>query len=120
MNAEIAGEAIFDKFGKEFEKNKKSLGSNLWKKFKIDNWDTRSLAGKIWRWPVAILGFGGGKLADGAATAGKWVYALVGSGVANLKEMKVEKAMTRAGLVEFKNDVVKVDNKVFQTIVSQF
>lgn len=118
--AEIAGEAVFDRFGKEFEKNKKSLGSDLWKKLMVDSWDDRSIAGKIWRWPVGIVGFAGGKLADGAATAGKWVYATVGTGIADMKEIKIEKAMTRAGLVEFKNDVVCVDNKVFQTIVSQF
>ncbi|MCM0607246.1 MAG: hypothetical protein KA715_14245 [Xanthomonadaceae bacterium] len=118
--AEIAGEAVFDRFGKEFEKNKKSLGADLWKKLKVDNWDDRTLAGKIWRWPLAIVGFAGGKLADGTVTAGKWVYAAAGTGLADLKEIKIEKAMTRAGLVEFKNNVVCVKNKVFQTIVSQF
>lgn len=118
--AEQAGDVVEDKFGKEFKRNKKSLGSNLWKKFRIENWESHKLIGKIWRWPVAILGFGSGKILDGAATAGKYIYAAAGTGIAELKEYKVSKALTRAGLVEFKGDVVCVKNKVFQTIVNQF
>ena len=118
--AEQAGEAIQSKYNRKYRKAMKHLGKEAWQKFKLDNWDSHTILGKVWRWPVALIGFGGGYAAEGIAAAGKYIYVLSANTIAEIKEAKIEKGMTRVGLAEFDNECVKVNHRVFKTIIALF
>lgn len=110
---------VYEKLGKKYEKEARKTAKKLFGKVR-GNWDARKLLGKVWRWPVAVLGFGYGAVADIAYNGVKFGKAKSLSALAGLKGKRAQKMMTRIGLVEFNAEEVKVSNKVFETLLNAF